>query len=673
MHGYTDEKSAHAWNYLYHPNDKKWYLVDVTWDNHKAIGKATTYSYFLVGNNTQIKYSNGTSFVSENHIPERKIYPIQTYIPLTPELAEEAYVKFSGTMKKSPTTKTNGYVTVTSTFNKQLSKYPNGWTISEDKKTISKTYEDNVDEKVTVINEIGERLTGTISITNIDKTEPEATVSYSSSNITNHNVEVKIIANEQLQEVEGWTLSEDKKTMTKNYLENKSEIIEIKDIAGNIKQVPIEVKNIDKTKPYLVILYEGINEQISNGVVVTITGNEELQGIEGWDLSEDKKTLYKTYTQNTSEELEIKDIPGNVRNVKLSITSINNENTDYIVKYSTEEMYNKNVETKITANRELKPKEGWTLSEDKKTLTRIYTEDISEELEIEDIDGNVEKIKINTNYNTNEELETYVTYSNKNITKNDIQVTITANKQLQELDGWTLSEDKKSLVKTYTINTNETITVKDINGNEKSVIIEINNIDKILPKLQVQYSDNNKDGEVMVIITSDKELAEKENWMLSEDKKTITRIYTESIEDDILIEDLSGNEQTVKIQITDTQLKPIEEQELTGDIEEIAGINDINEEKNEDKEENKADKNNTDDKEQNSETMNNDNKEIDSIVEIEDAKGQKVVKQPEQEEQKTESKLILPYTGNYLNVFVIVAIVACIGVISYRRYKTIDR
>ena len=132
-----------------------------------------------------------------------------------------------------------------------------------------------------------------------------------------------------------------------------------------------------------------------------------------------------------------------------------------------------------------------------------------------------------------------------------MQVTIVSNKELQELEGWSLSLDKKTLTKLYSNNTKENIIIKDVSGNEKNEIIEINNIDKEPPILQIHYSDVNENGEIIVTITSNEELDTKYNWALSGDKKTISRLYNTVIEDDILIEDIVGNGQTIKIQISE--------------------------------------------------------------------------------------------------------------------------
>ena len=82
--GDNNEKTAHAWNYVYEPTRKQWYAVDVTWN--------TSYKkplYFMVGSNTEI---NGVKF-GKNHIAGFKQYVDQTYQPATPELAQEKYIE----------------------------------------------------------------------------------------------------------------------------------------------------------------------------------------------------------------------------------------------------------------------------------------------------------------------------------------------------------------------------------------------------------------------------------------------------------------------------------------------------------------------------------------------------------------------------------------------------
>ena len=162
----------------------------------------------------------------------------------------------------------------------------------------------------------------------MDNTQPTAQVTYSTTAPTNQNVIATITANEALQEVSGWTLSQDKLKLTKTYTDNTStngENITIKDIARNVATVNVKITNIDKIAPTGTVTYKLSENQES--CIVTITANEALQEVSGWTLSQDKLKLTKIYTDNTSangENITIKDIAGNAATVNVKITGIKN-------------------------------------------------------------------------------------------------------------------------------------------------------------------------------------------------------------------------------------------------------------------------------------------------------------------------------------------------------------
>lgn len=54
-----------------------------------------------------------------------------------------------------------------------------------------------------------------------------------------------------------------------------------------------------------------------------------------------------------------------------------------------------------------------------------------------------------------------------------IEVTITSNEELKEPEGWTLSTDKKSVVKEFTTTTNETVTIEDLAGNQVTETVDV--------------------------------------------------------------------------------------------------------------------------------------------------------------------------------------------------------
>lgn len=153
----------------------------------------------------------------------------------------------------------------------------------------------------------------------------ETSIKYSSTNPTNKDVVVTINSLNELKPIDGWTLSEDKKTITKTYTENKTETVKVIDVNNQEKDVEIKVNNIDKIKPEIKISYK---ENSDGTITVTITSNEKIEPIEGWTLSSDGCILTKTYTKGTSDSISIKDAAGNIITENIVATSNNNTNSN---------------------------------------------------------------------------------------------------------------------------------------------------------------------------------------------------------------------------------------------------------------------------------------------------------------------------------------------------------
>ena len=74
------------------------------------------------------------------------------------------------------------------------------------------------------------------------------------------------------------------------------------------------------------------------------------------------------------------------------------------------------------------------------------------------------------------ELTATVTYNPTSNTTGKVTATITANKKVKNIEGWTLSSDGKSLTKAYTANTTETVHLEDEYGMTKDVLVKVTNI-----------------------------------------------------------------------------------------------------------------------------------------------------------------------------------------------------
>ena len=457
-------------------------------------------------------------------------------------------------VKYSTTEPTNKSVTVTITSNKEL-KEVEGWKLSEDKLSITKEYTQNATEEITVQDFAGNTGKAKAVINNIDVTAPEVEVEYSTTETTNDTVTVTVKSNEKLKEVKGWTLSEDKLILTKEYTDNTEETLIVYDLAGNERKIPIRIANIDKVELEAKVAYS-ITEATKGTVKVTIKANKKIKQVEGWTLDEAGVTLTKTYAQNAEEVAELQDLTGNKVKVNIKINNIDTTVPQVEVKYSTTEVTKKKVTVTIVANEKLQELEGWEISEDKLTLTKDYYKNEEEEITILDLVGNKRTIPIKITNIDMVELQAEVKYSTTELTRETVKVTIKANKDIQSVEGWILEEDGETLTKVYTQNKKEEVTICDYAGNEKKVTITISNIDTTAPEVEVKYSTTKTTTEnVTVEIVANEQITGIEGWSLSSDKTTLTKTYSQNKEEEVTIYDLAGNSRKVTIKVNNIEKK----------------------------------------------------------------------------------------------------------------------
>lgn len=372
-------------------------------------------------------------------------------------------------------------------------------------------------------------------------------IEYSTTETTKEGVVVTISANKEMKPINGWTLSEDKKYMQREFFANTDGIVTITSIGGEKINQQITITNIDSSVANVNVEYSN-SDLGAKEVTVSIISDRELQELEGWTLSEDKKVLSKTYYQNTTETVTIYDSLSNAIPVEIIVNNIINDSPECEVSYSTIEPTNGEVTVTITSNRAMKELEGWTLSEDKMTLTKTYNQNVEENIELEDIYGNKTTAIININNIDKEKPILEISYNTQELTNEKVKVEIKSNEQLQKPDGWEISSDGKTISKYYFENEVSTLKVQDLAGNETEIEVKVENIDKEKPQAKVEYEE--KDGKVIVSIISNEELQEVEGWTLSEDKKTLTKTYSENQKDVISVTDLAGNITEVSVSVT---------------------------------------------------------------------------------------------------------------------------
>ena len=384
-------------------------------------------------------------------------------------------------------------------------------------------------------------------LTNSQYERFKVTVEYSTTETTKEGVVVTISANKEMQPINGWTLSQDKKYMQKEFFSNVEGIVTLTSIGGEKINQEIAINNIDDSIANVNVEYSN-NDLDATEVTVSIVSDRELQELEGWTLSEDRKILSKTYYENTTETITIYDMLSNAIPVEIVINNIVNEAPECKVSYSTIDPTNKDVIVTITSNRELKELNGWTLSADKMSLTKTYNRNTEEKLELEDLYGNKMTALISIKNIDKEKPELEISYSTKELTNQKVKVEIKSDEKLNKPEGWEISADEKTISKYYFENEIIILKVQDLAGNETEIEVKVENIDKEKPQTRVEYDE--KDNQVIVHIISNKELQEVEGWELSEDKKTLTKIYLENEKDVISVIDLAGNITEVAIAVT---------------------------------------------------------------------------------------------------------------------------
>ncbi len=253
---------------------------------------------------------------------------------------------------------------------------------------------------------------------------------------------------------------------------------------------------IDKIAPYLTY-YLSTYELTNRNVRVTISADEEIQDVEGWNrVAQSNSSIYKDFENNIEEtEIKVKDEVGNEGSIKIKIENIDKTFNDPQVIYSTVDKTNGHVIVTILADEKIRPVESWRLSDTNKALVKEYannTSESGENITVTDWAGNTKTVNVKIlNIDRDNPLIT-VTYETK---ENGVEVTISSNKELQPIEGWTISEDRKSMKKFYTQDTNEVLKPKDLAGNEGIAIVDVKITREYIRPSKYEFETDILDGE----------------------------------------------------------------------------------------------------------------------------------------------------------------------------------
>ena len=447
-----------------------------------------------------------------------------------------------GVVSYSKTVPTNEDVVATLSVSESIQELE-GWTKVDDR-TFTKTYTENTTEDITITDIAGNNATVNIDVTNIDRVAPEV-VSFDIEAQSSSTPMVKAIVtfDEKVTISDNNWSSSDSLIYSATFTMSQEGIITFTDEAGNTNTYNY---SIDATAPTVNVAYNP-SSTTNQDVTATITSDEELQEIEGW-TKVSATEFTKVYTENTTESIIVKDLIGNSATAEISIDFIDKIAPTVELSYSTTDVTNQDITVTLTSNEELQELEGWT-KVSAAEFTKLYSENTTETITVLDLVGNQATVDISIANIDRVAPEVSVSYNNTNPTNGDVTATITSDKDLQDIEGWT-KVSATEFTKTYEENTNESVEVKDLAGNTATANIEITNIDKTAPEINVTYSTEDPTNvSVVATISSNEDIQDVEGWS-KVSATEFTKEFAYNATETITVSDLLGNTATVSVEIT---------------------------------------------------------------------------------------------------------------------------
>ncbi len=267
----------------------------------------------------------------------------------------------------------------------------------------------------------------TIAHLEIDRTAPIGTVTYSEKEPTKENIMVTLKVNEEIEPLEGWTKKEEN-IWQKEYTENTNEKITIQDLSGNQTEIPIKISNIDREAPTIKVKNwsnsnkeypEFANQEATIKIWLEVEEANQIQDL----LQEEEIEIRIQDEKITAKQIQIKQVAGKqqveiiLENIEKEgelkieigkasvIDELGNENEAYlwnsgivvdntnpVVKVTQKAMEKGKVEVVMEMNEKIRPLEGWNQKENQ--YSKIFDNNISYEIPVQDLAGNISKARI---------------------------------------------------------------------------------------------------------------------------------------------------------------------------------------------------------------------------------------------------------------------------------------
>lgn len=397
------------------------------------------------------------------------------------------------------------------------------WTILSDKE-ITRDYTSDTTEEIIVYRaEGGVPTKKKIEVKGIDSVAPylkNGKPKYEVDEDDHTYVYVTLEFNEEINDIgDGWTHYENTNTYGKIYYENKSEKITVTDKAGNSSEIEVNVTQIEE-KDFAVkeCRYSPNKGPTKEDVTVTIIVNKHIDENTlpyGWELSEDFKSIKHTYTDtgHIEEMIKINSLTGETAEQQV-VVDIDKEEVEggFQVRYDHED--NTSLTVTIIPNKEIEPIYGWQRKENGTYVKKYYKNIGLQEIEIRDKVGHTDTVRFDVKDITEEDFKVKkIDYSTKDLTSENVIVTITVNKDIDENalpTGWKMikpNPDAKTITYEYEEPKTETIRIKSLSGEWTYGEVKIDNIDKSPLEVEVdQTPEQPTKGPIRKIIKANRKI-----------------------------------------------------------------------------------------------------------------------------------------------------------------------
>lgn len=294
---------------------------------------------------------------------------------------------------------TNQSVTVTITADESIQE-AEGWTLNEDGMTLTKVFDENTTGTLTITDLAGNETEVSYTVSGIDKKAPEIIkiVPNSDGTVTVKFDEPVTIEADEWKESEA-AYEQGGQFWVGTLTENKFYDVTAKDAVGNTVEF-----RVDHEKPEPIVSYS-TTDPTNKDVTVTVTFPNEENFVyltsstenPGWTNISGTNQWQKVFSANAAETVRFHDSMGNETSVEIKVENIDTTGPELDVEYSTDQPTNASVTVTVKSDEPIdstRLPEGWTLSEDGLTATKIYDENRNETVIFADKLGNTSEVQI---------------------------------------------------------------------------------------------------------------------------------------------------------------------------------------------------------------------------------------------------------------------------------------